>query len=328
MVVDEGDPYSALLINKSINKLKARGIFGKVEKKITEGSSPGLKVLEISVEETATGEMAAGAGVGTDGTSFMFAVSENNWLGKGIELRSSLDLTAETISGSIAIRNPNYQYTGNSLFTSLDISSTDRTVTSGYESSKTGFTLGTEFEQYEDIFLSPSISAAYEVIDVESTASDAIKKMDGNFTNLDFRYGITSDKRNQIFKPTAGHRTQFIQSLPIVRDSSSFLNGLDVSAYRTLSEDVIGSIKFYGRSIHGVDNDDVRLTSRLFLPQRRLRGFNVRRTGPKDDSDYIGGNYAAALGFEAQLPNLLPESTRTDVSVFLDSGNVSSIVSL
>ena len=74
MVVDEGDPYSILLINKSINRLKARGIFGKIEKKITEGSSPDLKVLNIIVEERATGEIAAGAGVGTDGTSFMFAI--------------------------------------------------------------------------------------------------------------------------------------------------------------------------------------------------------------------------------------------------------------
>ena len=31
MIVDEGDPYSELLVNKSINKLKARNIFGKVE---------------------------------------------------------------------------------------------------------------------------------------------------------------------------------------------------------------------------------------------------------------------------------------------------------
>ena len=26
----------------------------------------------------------AGAGIGTDGTSFQFSVSENNWLGRGI----------------------------------------------------------------------------------------------------------------------------------------------------------------------------------------------------------------------------------------------------
>ena len=31
------------------------------------------------------------------------------------------------------------------------------------------------------------------------------------------------------------------------------------------------------------------------------------------------------MGLEAQLPNLLPESYRTDVSLFLDSGNVWSV---
>ena len=87
----------------------------------------------------------------------------------------------------------------------------------------------------------------------------------------------------------------------------------------------IGSIKFYGRSIHGVGNDDVRLTSRLFMPQSKLRGFNTRRVGPKDGEDWIGGNYATAMGFETQLPNLLPESTRTDVSVFIDAGNIWSV---
>ena len=36
----------------------------------------------------------------------------------------------------------------------------------------------------------------------------------------------------------------------------------------------------------------------------------------------VGGNYVSAIGFEAQLPNLLPESTRTDISVFFDTANV------
>ena len=97
MIVDEGDPFSLLLINKSINKLKARNIFSSVEKKVLEGSSPDLKILEISVEERATGEISAGAGVGTDGTAFMAAVTENNWLGRGIKLDSRLDLTQESI---------------------------------------------------------------------------------------------------------------------------------------------------------------------------------------------------------------------------------------
>ena len=48
----------------------------------------------------------------------------------------------------------------------------------------------------------------------------------------------------------------------------------------------------------------------------------MSRVGPKDGDDWIGGNYASALGIEAQLPTLLPESSRTDVSLFLDTGNV------
>ena len=325
LIVDEGDPYSALLVNKSINKLKAKGIFGKVEQQITEGSSPDLKVLEITVEEKATGEISAGAGVGTDGTAFMFAISENNWLGRGINLKSSLDVTEETISGAIAVRNPNYNYSGNAVFASLDVSSSDKTVNSGYKSSKTGFSLGTSFEQYQNVYLSPQISASFEDIEAEAGASSQLKKMEGNFTNLDFYYGIAIDKRNQTFQPTEGYRIKFVQSLPIVMDSSSIMNGFEASAYHLLSDDVIGAVKFFARSIHGIDNEDVRLTSRLYIPGKRLRGFNTRKVGPKDSEDYIGGNYITALGFEAQLPHLLPESTRTDFSVFLDTANIWSV---
>jgi len=321
MLIDEGDPYSALLLNKSINNLKAKGIFGKVEKKILEGSSLDSKILEVKVEEKATGEIMAGAGVGTDGTSVMFAVKENNWLGKGINLKSTLSLNAQSISGSIAMRNPNYNYTGNAVFSSLDISSMDKTTNSGFESATTGFSFGTEFEQYEGVFLSPTIRAKFEKIDVQSSASDKIKKMEGNYKNVDFNYSITLDKRDQRFETTSGHKISFVQSLPIVQDSSSILNGLTVSKYFEFSEDVIGALKIYGRSLHGID-DDVRLSERLFIPQRRLRGFDTSKVGPKDASDWIGGNFATAVGFEAKLPNLLPESLKTNVSAFIDTANL------
>ena len=322
MIVDEGDPFSALLVNKSINKLKARQIFGKVEKKILEGSSPDLKVLEISVEERATGEISAGAGVGTDGTSFMAAVTENNWLGRGIKLRSRVDVTQNSISGNIAVSNPNFNYTGNAVDAFLDVSSSDYGTTSGYESSKTGFGLGTSFEQYENIYISPSFSAAFEDIEVETTASDRIKKMQGSYFNLDFNYGIVVDKRNQPFQPSSGYRTKFSQSLPIILDTSSLGNQFEYSAYHTLSEDVIGSVKFFARTVNGLQGEDTRLSSRLFIPANRLRGFNTRKVGPKDGENYVGGNYISTLSIEAALPNLLPESSRTDISAFMDSGNV------
>jgi len=324
LLVDEGDPYSELLVNKSINEIKARNLFGKVEQKTLPGSTDGLKILEITVEEKATGELMAGAGIGTDGTSFQFMVSENNWLGRGINFQSALNVSEEKISGNIAVTNPNYNFSGNAVSTGLDVSSTDRTATTGYESTRTGFNLGTSFEQYENIYFSPGISVAHEVIKAESSASSNIKKMDGTYFNSDFEYSITLDKRDQSFQPTAGYRTSFTQSLPIILDSSSVMNGLNMSAYHDFSDDVIGSLKFYAKTIHGL-GDDVRLTKRLFAPRNKLRGFARGKVGPKDGEDWVGGNYVTALSVEAQLPNLLPESYRTDFSLFFDTGNIWSV---
>ena len=131
-------------------------------------------------------------------------------------------------------------------------------------------------------------------------------------------------KENQSFQPTDGYKTEFLQTLPLLQDSSSILTGLSGSIYHAMSENVIGSIKYYARFVHGVDGD-VRLTNRLFLPSKRLRGFQASKIGPVDGDDYVGGNYATSLGFEAALPNLLPEAMNTDISVFLDTGNVWSV---
>ena len=321
LLVDEGDPYSEILINKSLNLLRARDIFGKVDKKIEDGSLPDLKVLEISIEEKATGEISAGAGFGTDGSAFMFSVRENNWLGRGIKLDSAVNLSEETISGTISVSNPNYNYSGNEVYTALDVASSDKTTSSGYESKRTGYSLGTNFEQYENVYLSPEIKMLYESVDVQDSATASIKKMDGTYTNLDFAYGITYDKRNQIFNPTKGYKTTFIQSLPILQDSSSILNGFKVSTYRDFSEDVIGALKFQAKAINGIDGN-TRLTSRLFIPQKSLRGFRTQRVGPKDGSDWVGGNYMSTLNFESKLPNVLPEETKTDIMLFLDTANV------
>ena len=321
LLVDEGDPFSELLVNKSLNKIRGRNIFGKVEQKTLPGSTDDLKILEINVEEKATGEIMAGAGVGTEGTSFMFSVRENNWLGKGVHLTSALSISEERVSGNIAVTDPNYNFSGNSVSTSLNVSATDRTATTGFKSSKTGFSLGTSFEQYEDIYISPALAVNHEDIEAESTASDSIKKMDGTYITSDFTYGITLDKRNQSFQPTEGYSTSFFQSLPLIQDSSSIINTFNANTWHEISENVIGSLKFQAKTVHGID-DNVRLTNRLFVSGRKLRGFVRGKVGPKDGADWIGGNYVTGLSVEAQLPNLLPEAYKTDFSLYLDTANI------
>ena len=54
-----------------------------------DGSEDNLKIININVEEMPTGEISAGAGIGTEGGSFAFNISENNWLGEGKKIRFS-----------------------------------------------------------------------------------------------------------------------------------------------------------------------------------------------------------------------------------------------
>ena len=65
------------------------------------------------------------------------------------------------------VNNPNYNFTDKSLKLGMDVSSTDRSSSSGFKSSKTGFQLGTGFEQYEDLFFTPEITVAFEDIEVD-----------------------------------------------------------------------------------------------------------------------------------------------------------------
>ncbi len=321
--LDEGDPYSLLLLDKSVNNLKSRNIFGKISKNIYEGSSPDLKAITIEVEEKATGEIFAGAGVGSSGGSVGGGVKENNFLGRGVKLDANIQISETAIRGRFSASNPNYNYSGNEIRFTAESTKTSKMTTFGYDSSKTGFSLGTTFEQYEDIFISPDLSAYYESLSTNDNASKALKQQEGTYIDTDLKYSIIQDKRDQAFKPTEGYRASFNQKLPLYSESPSLINGIDYSVYHSFSDSFIGSLRFHGRTINSLSSsEDVKLSERLSLSGKYLRGFEVGKIGPVDALDYVGGNYVTALGFNAALPKLLPNLTNADISLFLDTGNV------
>jgi len=320
-LLDEGDPFNTLKLDQSIAKLKARNIFSEVEKNITDGSNKNQKIIEISVEEKPTGEISAGAGIGTTGGSFAFSISENNWLGKGINLSTNIDVSAETFSGGLSVSDPNYKFSGNRLNYFVTNTTNDK-PDSGFKNNIISTGIGTSFEQYKNIYLSPSLTYSYDDLKVESTASDSLKKQKGSFSDLSFSYGISLDNRDRVYAPTDGYISRFSQTIPLYADSPYIKNSYNFSKYKFFSSDLIGTFKFYAAAISGLNDKDVRISKRINLPNRKLRGFESGKIGPKDGKDYVGGNYAMSSNFELSLPNFLPESTKTDVGLFLDFGNI------
>ena len=324
LIVDEGDPFNELLFNKSINEIKSLGIFKKVDSEIVNSNDENFKTVNITVEEKPTGEISLGAGYGTTGGVFGGGISEKNFLGKGIILDSNIEVSAQGIKGKITYSKPNFNYTDNTLFTSVKSTSTDNLTNYGYKMKDIGFSIGTRFEQYENLFFSPEIDLALEDLTTNSTASSSLKKQQGSYEDLYFNYSIDYDLRDSSYNPSSGYLANFYQQLPLVSNNYELTNTLILTKYKTLNEnsDMIGKASLYLKNVNSLNGNDARISKRAIIPYNRLRGFEKGKIGPIDNSDYIGGNNIFALNFSTNLPAILPTIENLDFNYFIDIANV------
>ena len=239
----------------------------------------------------------------------------------GIKLDTNVTVTDDTIKGKFSVTNPNYNNSDKTIRTVIESSSNDFMSTSGYKSSRTGFSIGTEFEQKNNFFVNLDLSNFYEDLETSSNATNIIKKQEGNYIENLLSYSIKYNKLDQNYQPTDGFMNTFSQTLPIYSDDRSVENRLVSSVYHSINENLILSANFLLKTINSLD-DNVRVSKRVYIPSRRLRGFESSKIGPKDGNQFIGGNYASSLNLNSTLPNILFENENIDLNFFLDLANV------
>ncbi len=324
LIVDEGDPLNELLFNKSLDQIRSLGIFKSVKSDISEGSDANSKVVNITVEERPTGEISLGAGVGTAGSTIGGGIKEKNFLGKGINLDTNLEVSEESLKGRFVYSKPNFNYTDNTLFTSVNTTTTDNLTNFGYKTSDIGFSVGTSFEQKENLFFSPELALSFEDLETNSTASTNLKKQEGSYDDFYFNYGLAYDIRDSGYRPSSGNKTTFYQNVPLISDNSELTNTFIFTQYKELndSSNMVGKASFYFKSVHSLNDSDVRISKRAQVPYNRLRGFQRGKIGPIDNSDYIGGNYVSTLNLSTNLPGILSTVENMDFSYFIDFANV------
>ena len=320
--IDEGDPYNDILFTRSINNIKNLNFFKEVKSDILENSENETKIINISVEEKPTGEIMAGAGVGTSGTTTTFGIKENNYLGNGLSLDTNLEISEETIKGKFSLRNPNYKNTDKAIQTNIQSFETDRLSDFGYKNTKTGISIGTDFEYYDDLILGLGFNSYYEDIETDSTASSQQQKLSGNYFDNFISLSLDYDKRNQKFQTSQGFRNYFSTDLPLISETNTLANTfISTNYYEYFNNNILKS-SFYFKNANSITGENVKLSERLSLPSNRLRGFERGKVGPKDGNDFIGGNYIASLNFSSDVPKILENSQSTDLKIFLDIANV------
>jgi len=319
--IDEGDPYNEILINKSINNINNLNFFRSVKEEIINENNTD-KIVNIYVEEKPTGQIAAGAGLSTDGGTVFFNISENNYLGKGIKVDTSLELSSESIKGSFSTIQNNYKNSNKAVSFSIQADEVDRLTDFGYKSNKMGFSVGTNFEYLEDLSLGLGTSSYYERIETDSTASARQKKQKGDYLDTFLKVNLDYDKRNQKYKASEGFLSSYNLDLPILSTNYTVTSGYNYKYYTELFENNISTFGFSLKGAKSLTNKDAKLSERLYIPSKLLRGFVRGKVGPKDGEDYIGGNFVSSLNVSTTLPQILSNLQTVDFLLFFDAANI------
>jgi outer membrane protein insertion porin family len=323
ILVSEGDYLNQAKVKKSIDNIKSKQLFSKVEYKLEDSDKKNFKDLNLFVKEQPTGSIGAGIGYGTNGGSFEASVNERNFLGKGINLNFTGRLSTETVKGDLSYVDPNFNNSNKELAASL-FSEIDDYSNSGYQNKRAGTRFATKYEIYEDIFFRPNVGVQYDKLETTSSASSLLRSRAGNFTTTSLGYTFSVDQRDSKFNPTSGSIFYFDQNIAtLFSDIPTLQSGFGGTLYKELlSDKFIGSAKFRLANAIAFDNKDVKLSDRIFSSPTDLRGFEPRGVGPVDSGDHIGGNNLATLSLKSTFPNPAPESLRATSYLFFDMGNV------
>ena len=323
LVISEGDQLNSSKVKKSVDNIKSKQLFSKVDYKIEDSDKKSFKDLNLFVKEQATGSISAGVGYGTNGGLFEASINERNFLGQGVNLNFTGRISSDVVRGEVSYVDPNYVNSNKELAASL-FSEVDDYQNSGYQNKRAGTRFATKYEIYEDIFFRPNLGIQFDTLDVTGNASSLLRSRQGDFLTTSLGYNFLYDQRDSKFNPTSGSIIYFDQNIAtFFSDIPTVQTGVGVTFYKELlSDKFIGSAKARLSNVTAFNDKDVKLSDRIFASSTDLRGFEQRGVGPVDSGDHIGGNNLATVSLKSTFPNPIPENLRATTFIFLDMGNV------
>jgi len=321
--ISEGDQLNLSKIKKSVDNIKSKQLFSKVDYKIEDSDKKDFKNFNLFVKEQPTGSISAGLGYGTNGGLFEASINEKNFFGQGINLNFTGRFSTDVIRGEVFYIDPNYLNSNKELAVSL-FSEVDDYKNSGYQNKKVGTKLASKYEIYEDIFFRPNLGVQFDKLEVSAGASNLLRSRQGDFLTTSFGYNFMHDQRDSKFSPTSGSIIYFDQNIAtFFSDIPTVQTGVGATLYKELfSDKFIGSAKARLANVTAFNDKDVKLSDRIFTSTSDLRGFEQRGVGPVDSGDHIGANNLATLSLKSTFPNPVPENLRATTFLFLDVGNV------
>jgi len=321
----EGDPFNPRAIRQAAERIRALRFFESVDVNAREGSRPDQVVIDTQVEETTTGSVSVGASFSTNsGLGLQFGFSERNFLGRGQRLTFNILGTADTLNYNIGFREP--AFLGRDVAAGLDFAfrETDNDTNTEFETAIGVFRPSLEFPTGDNGRLQLFYNARYEDIsDYNGTSTILQAETDqGELWTSAVGYEYSFDTRRSGLNPNAGVLLEFGQEFAGLGGDNDFIKttARAVGQVLVLSEEVTLRAIAEGGAINFRDGQSSRFLNRF--SEQVIRGFEPNGMGPIEDGDHLGGDFFAALKFEAEFPLGLPVEYGITGGAFYDIGSI------
>jgi outer membrane protein insertion porin family len=204
--VIEGEFFSGEGLRRSTQNLHRLGFFGNVEVKTKKGSQNDLIVLDINVEEQATGSLSMGIGYSSfDKTAGTFSLSESNLFGRGQKAAATVSLGSRTADFNIKFTEP--WFLDKRLSVTTDLYRFRREFDE-YTKDSVGGALRVGFPLRRlDPWTSLTVGYRYDdadIFDVSPNAAPEIKEMIGTNVTSAANFMISRDSRDKLWDTSRG----------------------------------------------------------------------------------------------------------------------------
>ena len=316
----EGDAFNSFRVKRSRDRIQSLGFFqDKLEIEQKQGSAPDRVILETNVEEKSTGQLQVSAGYSSLERFIVNAsITQSNFMGKGQEIRTSVDYSVYSKSVSVGFTEP-YLFdksiaVGGDIFrrdlNSFQYQNNSRRTT--YNQTTTGFQLRAGLPLTEFWSLALRYGLQLDKIGLDKSTFYSNYRPDGTFdtsgqtycdpllagrylcdalgtrTTSSVGYSVVFDNLNDRRRPTAGRRLVLSQDIAGLGGSVRYIRTRgEAHQYYQIAKGLVASLNGEGGYIlplqkaRTAGNDAIRLTDRFFLGQPDFAGFDIRGVGPR-----------------------------------------------
>jgi outer membrane protein insertion porin family len=351
--VGEGDAYNKAAIDRAEKRLRNLGFFKTVRITNEPGSTPDRVIVNVDVEDQATGSFSIAGGYSTsEGFLGEVSLQETNFQGKGQFARVAVSFGQRSSGVDFSFTEP--YFLGRRLAAGFDVFSrfTDSSDFTRFESRTTGFTLRVGVPITDEISVTPRYTLFQQEIKVPNSgsrlfndclpgalagdlciangeASVAIKEAVGTRTTslagLTFAYNTLDNNSN----PTSGIFADLKPEIAGLGGDSRYARVVATARYYyPLTDDIIGLIRVQGGHLASFGGDELRVIDHFYLGPDLVRGFAPSGIGPRDRSGDSGANAVGGATYfgasaEVTFPIFgLPRELGLRGAVFADAGTL------